>query len=279
MRKENKKAKKPKNQKLLVKLGDFITNHRYLFLILFLGLSVFCIFNIKNVTINESIVSYLPDESSYKDGKALYTIELDEASDEELTQVKTDLENVVADEEYSIYSEAFDDSMDGIGLALGLSVIVVVVILLVTSKTYFEPVIAFIVFAISIVLNMGSNFIFGEISYITQSIAVIMQLALSIDYIIIFMNQFMKEIGDTDDKILAIKKTVTKTIPEIFASSLTTISGLLALVFMQLKIGEDIGLVLSKGIICSLLTVIFVMPSLLAIFTKVILKLKKERKS
>lgn len=328
----SKRTKKPKNRNFLVILGDFITNHRYFFLILFLGLSIFCLFNINNVSINDSIISYLPDdtetkqgmdameqefgelttvklmvsntsldeatdlvdklaevdkvksvlfdgtESSYKDNKALYTIELDKVSDEDIDHVKSDLESVVSDQEYDIYSDAFEDAMDGIGLALGLSVVVIVIILFATSKTYFEPVIAFIVFAISIVLNMGSNFIFGEISYITQSIAVILQLALSIDYIIIFMNQFMKEIGDTDDKILAIKKTVTKTIPEIFASSLTTVSGLLALIFMQLKIGEDIGLVLSKGIICSLLTVIFVMPSLLAIFTKVIVKLNRKEK-
>lgn len=329
-----KKSKNIKPKKgFLVLLGDFITDHRYFFLILFLGLSVFCALNINNVGINESIVSYLPDdtetkqgmdimgeefgeldtirlmvsnitleeasnlatelakvnnvrsvlfdetEASYKDENALYTIELEEASDEEVNQVKADLESIVAEAEYDIYSEAFEDTMDGIGLALGLSVGVIVIILLITSKTYFEPVIAFIVFAISIVLNMGSNFIFGEISYITQSIAVILQLALSIDYVIIFMNQFMKEIGDTDDKLLAIKKTVTKTTPEIFASSLTTVSGLLALVFMQLKIGQDIGVVLSKGIVCSLLTVIFVMPSLLAIFTKAIVKLKKKERA
>lgn len=328
-----KKVKETKNKKgFLVALGDFITNHRYFFLVLFLGMTVFGVFNINKVGINNSIISYLPDdtetkqgveimeeefgslttirlmvsevaldeadklagklaevknvksvlfdetETSYKNEKALYAIELEDATDEEIQQVKHDIEEIVAEAEYSIYSEDFEDTMDGIGLALGLSVAVIVVILFVTSKTYFEPVIAFIVFGVSIVLNMGSNFIFGEISYITQSIAVILQLALSIDYVIIFMNQFMKEIGDTDDKLLAIKKTVTKTTPEIFASSLTTVSGLLALVFMQLKIGEDIGLVLAKGIICSLLTVIFVMPSLLAVFEKVIVKLKKKEK-
>lgn len=327
------KAKKAKSRKgFLVVLGDFITDHRYFFLILFLGLSVFCFFNINNVSINDSIVSYLPEDTetkqgldimdaefgslntmrlmvknttpekaadlavkiaeihnvksilfdgtdaSYKNDNALYTIELEDVSGDELNQVKTDIDELVQSNDYRIYSEAFEDPMDGISLALVLSIGVIIIILLITSKTFFEPVIAFIIFAISIILNMGSNFVFGEISYITQSIAVILQLALSIDYIIIFMNQFMKELGDTDDKILAIKKTVTKTTPEIFASSLTTISGLLALIFMQLKIGEDIGIVLAKGIICSLLTVIFVMPSLLAMFAKVIIKFKKKER-
>ena len=125
---------------------------------------------------------------------------------------------------------------------------------------------------------MGSNFIFSEISYITKAIAVVLQLALSIDYVIIFMNQYMKEIEDTDDKLLAIKKTLSKSIPEIFASSLTTISGLIALVFMQLRIGGDIGIVLSKGILCSLLTVILIMPVLLDVFKTPIVKFKKKEK-
>lgn len=326
--------KKQKEKKsFLVRLGDFITNYRYYLLILFLGLFVFCLVNINNVEINDSIVSYLPNDTetkqgldimeeeygnlniiklmisdvsldeaeqyieelsginkvenvlfdgsdnSYKNEKAVYSLVLDDVTDEELKQVKLDIEKVVDEENYNIYSESFDDPTDGIDLALLLAVIVIVTILLITSKTYFEPVIAFIIFGISIVLNMGSNFIFGEISYITKAIAVILQLALSIDYVIIFMNQFMKEITDTDDKLLAIKKTVSKAMPEIFASSLTTISGLLALVFMQLKIGGDIGLVLSKGIVCSLLTVILVMPSLLSIFTNVIVKLKKREKN
>lgn len=329
-----KKSKKEKSEKknFLIKLGDVVTNYRYFLLVLFLGLSLFCFININNVAINDSIISYLPNntetkqgmdimeeefgslntiklmvsdislkeanslmnelskiksiksvlfdgtESSYKNENALYTIELEEVSDDGINKVKENIEKVVSEEKYDIYSECFENPMDGINLALILSIGVIIIILLITSKTYFEPIIAFIIFAISIVLNMGSNFIFGEISYITKSIAVILQLALSIDYVIIFMNQFMKEIEDTDDKLLAIKKTTSKTVPEIFASSLTTISGLLALVFMQLKIGKDIGIVLSKGIICSLLTVILVMPSLLAIFTNIIVKLKKKEK-
>lgn len=325
---KNKKDKKS----FLVILGDFITNYRYFLLVLFLGMFIFCFININNVDINDSIVSYLPDdtetkqgidimenefgsldtiklmvsdiplesandlvsklseienvetvlfdgtETSYKNEKALYTIELNEVTDEQIDKVKEDIENVISEEKYDIYSESFEDPTDGIGLALILAIIVIIVILLLTSKTYFEPIIAFIIFGISIVLNMGSNFLLGEISYITKAIAVILQLALSIDYVIIFMNQFMKEINDTDDKLLAIKKTVSKSMPEIFASSLTTISGLLALIFMQLKIGGDIGIVLSKGILCSLLTVVLVMPSLLSIFSNVIIKCKKKDK-
>ena len=330
---ENKKEKTKNKKSFLIKLGDFIANYRYFSLIIFLGLFLFGLVNINNVKINDSIVSYLPNntetkqgldimekefgslntiklmisnisledannltkelaklenvesvvfdgkESSYKNEKALYTIELEEVNDDELFAVKENIENVLKSEQFDIYSESFENPTDGINLALLLAVCVIIIILLITSKTYFEPVIAFIIFGISIVLNMGSNFLLGEISFITEAIAVILQLALSIDYVIIFMNQYMKEISDTDDKLLAIKKTVSKAMPEIFASSLTTISGLLALVFMQLKIGGDIGIVLSKGILCSLLTVILVMPSLLSIFNNIILKCAKKEKT
>lgn len=324
--------KKKSNANLLVKLGDFITNFKYLFLVIFIGLAVFCFFNINNVDINESIVSYLPDdtetkqgidimekefgelntiklmvnkisvddainlqselskidkidsvlfsndENSYKDETALYTLIIGDLTEKELDNIKEDVDKIVSND-YDIYSETFEDTTDGVSTALVIAVIIIVVILLITSKTYFEPIIAFIIFGISIILNMGSNFLLGEISYITKAIAVILQLALSIDYVIIFMNQFMKEIDDTNDKSLAIKKTLSKSMPEIFASSLTTVAGLLALTFMQLKIGGDIGVVLAKGIICSLLTVIFVMPSLLFIFEKLIVKLKKKEKT
>lgn len=320
MKKNNKKG-------FLVSLGDFITNYRYILLGIFLVLFVIGLININNVKINESIVSYLPndtetrigmdlmeeefgtlssiqvmvklpqekvsdgyekisninnvsyvmtDENSYKDGYALYKVVVIDKSDEELFEIRDKIKESF--NEVYMYSDDFDDPTDGVDIVLVLCVIIIAVILLITSKTYFEPIIAFIIFGISIVLNMGSNFLLGEISYITKAIAVILQLALSIDYVIIFMNQYMKEISDTDDKILAIKKTTSKSMPEIFASSLTTVAGLLALVFMQLRIGGDIGIVLSKGIICSLLTVILVMPSLLCMFSKYIIKFKKKEK-
>lgn len=318
--------------KLLIKLGDFITKYRYLFLILFLILFTIGIININNVKVNESLTDYLPsntetkeglkvmekefgtlssinvmikdvdeeeasayyeiiknisnvdivmfknNDSYYKDNNALYKIELVNKSKEDAHEVATKVKEEIKDKEVYIYSDKFEDPTEGVTLVLILSVFVIVVILLITAKTYFEPVIAFIIFLISIVLNMGSNFIFSEISYITKAIAVVLQLALSIDYVIIFMNQYMKEISDTDDKILAIKKTISKSTSEIVASSLTTVAGLIALVFMQLKIGGDIGIVLSKGIICSLLTVILIMPVLLDVFKNKIIKYKKKTK-
>ena len=225
---------------------------------------------------NVDLVMFSLNDKYYKDNNALYKIELVNKDKDVAKKVAKDIEKVTNDKKTYIYADEFEDPTEGVTLVLLLVVAIIVIVLLLTAKTYFETVIAFIIFGISIVLNMGSNFIFSEISYITKAIAVVLQLALSIDYVIIFMNQFMKEIEDTSDKKLAIKKTLSKSIPEIFASSLTTVSGLIALVFMQLKIGGDIGIVLSKGILCSFLTVILIMPCLLDMFTKPILKFKKK---
>ena len=225
---------------------------------------------------NVDLVMFSLNDKYYKDNNALYKIELVNKDKDVAKKVAKDIEKVTNDKKTYIYADEFEDPTEGVTLVLLLVVAIIIIVLLLTAKTYFETVIAFIIFGISIVLNMGSNFIFNEISYITKAIAVVLQLALSIDYVIIFMNQFMKEIEDTSDKKLAIKKTLSKSIPEIFASSLTTVSGLIALVFMQLKIGGDIGIVLSKGILCSFLTVILIMPCLLDMFTKPILKFKKK---
>ena len=223
-------------------------------------------------------VIFTLNESYYKDNKALYKVQLVGKSKKQINDVVKDIKKVTKNKDTYIYSDEFEDPTEGVTLVLILCIFVILVVLLITAKTYFEPVIAFIIFLISITLNMGTNFIFNEISYITKAIAVVLQLALSIDYVIIFMNQYMKEISDTDDKLLAIKKTISKSTSEIVASSLTTISGLIALVFMQLKIGGDIGIVLSKGILCSLLTVILIMPCLLDMFHKPIIKYKKKEK-
>ena len=227
---------------------------------------------------NVDLVIFELNEAYYKDNKALYKIQLIDKTKEERNTIVNEINKITEDKDTYIYSDKFEDPTEGVTLVLILSIAIIVLVLLTTAKTYFETVIAFIIFLISIVLNMGSNFLLTEISYITKAIAVVLQLALSIDYVIIFMNQYMIEIEDTDDKLLAIRKTISKSISEICASSLTTIAGLIALVFMQLKIGGDIGVVLSKGILCSLFTVILIMPVLLDKFKNQIIKFKKKEK-
>ena len=149
-----------------------------------------------------------------------------------------------------------------------VSAVVIVVVLLFTSKSYMEVPVYLIVFASAAVLNMGTNFIFGTISFITNSIAVVLQLALAIDYAIIFCHRYMEERDNGLDPREADIAALSKAIVEISSSSLTTISGLVALMLMQLRIGFDMGIVLAKGIVCSMLCVFLLMPGLLMLFSR-----------
>ena len=114
---------------------------------------------------------------------------------------------------------------------------------------------------------MGTNYWFGTISSITNSIAVVLQLALAIDYAIILCDRFMEE-HETLDAEEAVKVALSKAIPEISSSSLTTISGMVAMMFMQFRLGYDMGIILVKAIILSLISVFFLMPGVLLIFAK-----------
>ncbi len=152
-----------------------------------------------------------------------------------------------------------------VGIIL-IAVIVIIAILLFTSRSYFEVVIFLIVFVFAALFNMGTNFWFGEISQITNSIAVILQLALAIDYAIIFAHRYQDEVENYPSARDALTEALAKSIIEISASSLTTISGLVALMLMQFRLGYDLGSVLAKAIVCSLLTVFLLMPGLIMFF-------------
>ena len=146
------------------------------------------------------------------------------------------------------------------GGVLLLTLNVILAVLLFTSRSYFEVVIFFIVFAFAAVLNMGTNYLLGEISSITNSIAVILQLALAIDYTIILIHRYQDEVIQCETEKEALIEALAKGIIEISSSSLTTISGLLALTLMQFRLGYDLGVVLTKGIVFSILSVLLLMP-------------------
>ena len=165
------------------------------------------------------------------------------------------------------YSEQLASEMVGVVL---IAVAVIVAILLFTSRSYFEVVIFFIVFVFAALLNMGTNFWLGTISTITHSIAIILQLALAIDYTIIFSHRYQDEALTHDSYREALIEALAKSIIEISSSSLTTISGLVALMLMQFRLGYDLGMVLAKGIVCSLLTVFLLMPGLIMLFPRAI---------
>lgn len=152
---------------------------------------------------------------------------------------------------------------------MAIAAVIVVLVLLLTSRTYGEIPVLIITFLSAMLLNMGTNFIFGEISFISNSISPVLQLALAIDCAIILCHRFSEEREHAparDACILALSKAI----PEISSSCLTTLAGLAAMMFMQFRIGFDMGMVLIKSILCSILTVFTPMPGLLMLFSKLI---------
>ena len=150
-----------------------------------------------------------------------------------------------------------------------IAFVIIILVLLLTSRTYGEIPVLLLTFGAAALLNMGTNFLMGEISFVTDSIALVLQLALAIDYAIILCHRFTEEQADKQPREAAIA-ALSKAIPEIAGSSLTTISGLLALTFMQYRLGADMGFVLIKAVLISLLSVFCLMPGLLVMFSGLI---------
>ena len=143
-----------------------------------------------------------------------------------------------------------------------ICVAIVVLVLLLTSQAWFEPFLLLIVFAVSILINMGTNFLFPDVSFITFAVCAILQLALSIDYAIMLLHTW----NSCRDGGLSPKEAMIEALSQSFmritSSAMTTVAGLLSLLFMSFTIGFDIGLVLSKGIVISMLGVFLLMPAL-----------------
>ncbi|WP_297721794.1 RND family transporter [Intestinimonas sp.] len=218
-------------------------------------------------------VDFDETDDHYHDSAALFSISFDAPEDDpEAVAALQAAQNAL--EGYDVYVSTQvgrDDSANlqkEMTVILLIAAVVIVVVLLFTSKSYMEVPVYLIVFAAAAVLNMGTNFIFGTISFITNSIAVVLQLALAIDYAIIFCHRYMEELDNGLAPREADIAALSKAIVEISSSSLTTISGLVALMLMQLRIGFDMGIVLAKGIVCSMLCVFLLMPGLLMLFSQ-----------
>ena len=167
-------------------------------------------------------------------------------------------------------------SVGDMPIFVAIAVVAVFFILLFTSHSYLEPLVFLATLGISILLNMGSNIIAGNpvgtISTITSSCSTILQLALAMDYAIFLMHTYYEELRVKLDPRDAMISALPKTLASISASALTTIGGFIALFFMQFGMGYDLGFVLAKGVLLSLLTVIILQPVLIVLFNKPIMK-------
>lgn len=226
------------------------------------------------------------DEGYYKDGNALFVVLVDGDEYSEASGIV--LENIK-----SAIGESFNDGVNyggaviekinlrksivsEIPFVLAISICLTVAIMLLTSKSWIEPIVLLLASGVAILINMGTNSIFNSISYITNSVAAILQLALSIDYSIVLLHGYRKMKEGEPDNHKAMSMAVKEVIKPVSASALTTMAGLLALLFMSMKIGFDIGIVLMKGIVISAIVSLTLLPALLLLFDKPLNKTQKR---
>ena len=157
-----------------------------------------------------------------------------------------------------------------------IAVIVVLAVLLLTSHAWLEPFLILFVLAVSTIINMGTNFIFKDVSFITFAVSAILQLALSIDYAIMLLHTYNGLRDGGADGRSAMTEALTQCFMRISSSALTTIAGLLSLLFMSFTIGFDIGMVLSKGILISMLCVFLLMPSVTLLMEKPLIRTRHK---
>lgn len=210
----------------------------------------------------------------YKDGCTVMDITFDEKSDSSKTEAAIDeMKAITGDKGCYVGMAVQNKSLiqtthSEMSKILVVAVIMIFVVLCLATTAWTEPILFLLVMGVAVLLNKGTNVFLGTISFLTDNVAIILQLATSMDYSIFLLDAYMnwRDTGLSEEE--AIVKAVEEAINSIFASSLTTVVGFLALVTMKFNIGFDMGLVLAKGIIFSLLTVVFFMPAMILKFSK-----------
>ncbi len=218
-----------------------------------------------------AMVTFAETEEHYKNASALFDIAFSGTPTEERTlQAVESIRKLLSGHDLYIDTlVGYDENAmlrGEMATIFVVACIIVLVVLTLTSRSYAELPVLLLTFGSAAMLNMGTNYLCGKISFISDSIAVVLQMALAIDYAIILCHRFIDERETLDAKEAAIS-ALSKSIPEVSASSLTTISGLAALGFMKFAIGLDMAIVLIKSIFLSLLTVFTLMPGLLVLFS------------
>ncbi len=229
---------------------------------------------------NVDSVSYDKDSSDYNRGEyTLYILNTKYGYD---TGEEAGIEKQVTEKfsGYEVTVKNDDTSAPDIPFSVYLAAFgIILVVLLISCGSYFEPILFLVTIGIAVVLNLGTNFFLGEISDVSFGIAAVLQLALSMDYSIILMNRYRQELNKTDDRKEAMANALCAASGSITGSAVTTIVGLLVLVFMSFKIGADIGIVLAKGVAFSMLCVFTVLPALILLSYKLIKKTEKKERA
>jgi len=227
------------------------------------------------------MVTFDRSEEHYRDAAALFDVSFDGLTNDEISiNAVESIRNGIDGYDYYIDTLiGYDENAmlrDEMITILVVAAVIILIVLTLTSRSYAEVPVLLITFLAAALLNMGTNFIFNKISFISDSVAVVLQLALAIDYAIILCHRFSDENEGKNAREACIT-ALSKTIPEVLASSLTTISGLIALGMMEFAIGYDMAIVLIKSILISLVTVFTLMPGLLMLFSPLISKTKHKK--
>ena len=216
----------------------------------------------------------------YNQASALFSVTFDyEQTDERCVDSLNTIQEMLSDYDTFVSTTVIDTMAETIkkevNMITAFVAVIVVGVLAFTTDTYADVAVVGLTFVVAAILNMGCNLLLGKISFVSDSVTTILQLALALDYAVIYSNRF-KEEHVTHERREAVIISLSKAIPEIGASSLTTVGGLIAMMFMQFKLGPDMAICLIKAIIFSLLSVFLVMPGFLMLFGNLMDKTKHK---
>lgn len=217
----------------------------------------------------DGVQSVVFDDTSehYSKASALFSVTFDyEETDENCLSALESVKSLFGPYDIYVSTTLGDRSAElidrEVSMITAFVAVIVVVVLIFTSQTYAEVPIIGLTFIVAAIMNLGTNFLMGKISFVSDSVTTILQLALSLDYAVIYCNRFKEERARNELRD-AVIISLSKAIPEVGASSLTTIGGLVAMMFMKFRLGPDMAVNLIKAIFFSLFSVFTVMPGLL----------------
>ena len=233
---------------------------------------------------NSSLPSFLRKIFYSTDGKAtlmLINFESASASDKTGTAIK-EIRSLMNKQCFlsgmsAVLTDTKDLADSQAPIYIAFAIFLALVVMSFTMDSWVLPFVLLASLGIAVVYNMGTNLIFGEISFITKSIAAILQLGVTMDYSVFLIDRFDEEQRYTDDRSLAMGRAVAKTFTALMGSSLTTVFGFLAMCFMTLTLGFDIGIVMAKGVVFGIITVVTVLPSMVLLLYKPIYRFRHKR--
>lgn len=223
-------------------------------------------------------INYEDIEDYYKDEYAVMDVIFKEGDSGSLTKQSIDeIKEITGEKGYLMGSAVQNKSLSEtlireISVAMVMGIVMIAVILCLTTTSWFEPVLFLLVMGIAIVINMGTNLILRRVSFITFSVAPILQLAIAMDYSVFLLHAYTRQKGKGLPSEKAMAEAIRNSLSSILASGATTIVGFIVLMLMRFSIGRDLGFALAKGIVISLVTVLFLMPALILRFDGLIEK-------